>query len=212
MKSLLWLMIGVFSLAAAETKTDLHLRIAQGGLLSTKIIHQVLGSMGFKANGYRYRSSEETTEMDLLLNGKKTFDPKYFVETLREHHIMVQSGEFKNKEWTIGVDATRASWNLPAISEDEGAQLARTTLPYWFVVHKTVGVSIEAPYGNKWYPEIAIFDENMQILGFFREFKSRDRMSFKMPEHAMYLKVSNANGMKMVKEGMWVESSNDEQQ
>ncbi|MDP1784778.1 MAG: hypothetical protein Q8K81_05050 [Sulfuricurvum sp.] len=212
MKSLLWLMMITFSLVATETKPDMHLRIIQGGLLSTKIIYNVLGSMGFKANVYRYRSVEGTIEMDLSLNGKKMFDPKYFVEMLREHQIVVQNGEFKKKQWRIGLDASRAFWSLPAISEDEGAQLERASLPYWFVVNRTLSISIEAPYGNKWYPEIAILDKNMQILGSFREFKPRDRMSFKMPEHAMYLKVSNANGMKMLKEGMWIEDANDEQQ
>lgn len=212
MKPLFWLLMVVFSLVAGEKKSEIHLNIAQGGLLSTKIILHVLGSMGFKADMHRFTSADGRVEMDLVLSGKKLFDPKEFIETLDEHQIRLESRPFKNKQLTIGLDATNAFWHLPAISEDEGAQLEHTNLPYWFVVDKALGISVEAPYGNKWYPEIAVFDNNMQILGSFRELKPRDRMSFKLPEHAVYLKISNANGMKMLKEGMWVESANDEQQ
>lgn len=212
MKRLLWLLMMTFSLAFGETKSELHLTVAQGGLLSTKIISHVLGLMGFKTDVHYFSSMDTTVEMELTLNGKKSFDSKYFLEALREHQIMGKTGQLKNKKWVIVLDASQAFWNLPVISEEEGAQLERTTLPSWFVVHKALGISVEAPYGNKWYPEIAVFDSNMQVLASFREFKSTDRMNFKLPQYAVYLKVSNANGMKMLKEGMWIESTNDEQQ
>lgn len=211
MKRFLWLLMSAFSLAFGETKSELHLTITQGGLLSTKIISQVLGSIGFKTDVHHFSSVDTIVEMDLTLNGKKSFDSKSFIEVLREHQIMGQTGQLKNKKWVIALDASQAFWNLPAISEEEGAQLEHTPLPSWFVVHKALGISVEAPYGNKWYPEIAVFDSNMQVLESFREFKSTDRMTFKLPQYAVYLKVSNANGMKMLKEGMWIESTNDEQ-
>ncbi|MFA6189381.1 MAG: hypothetical protein WC680_08910 [Sulfuricurvum sp.] len=212
MKRLLWLLMVGFTLAAGETKIEMHLNVAQGGLLSTAIIQRVLGSMGFIVDTHRLSRSEGIIEMDLLLHGKKGLDVEAFVEKLREHQITAQNKQLKNKQSVIELDASQVFWNLPAISEDEGAQLERTTLPYWFAVNKSKGISVEAPYGNQWFPEIAIFDENMQVLASLKEFQARDRMSFKLPEHAVYLKVSNANGMKLLKEGMWIESANDEQQ
>lgn len=189
----------------------MHITIDQGGLLSNAILQQVFMSMGFKSDLHRFVSGDGVVEMDCTLYGKKVFDPKSFGEALGEHQITVKSGQFKNKQWSLGLDASQAFWNLSSISEDEGAQLERRVLPYWFVVSKAHGISIEAPYSNKWYPDIAIFDSNMQILATFREFKSHEHLTFKLPENAMYLKVSNANGMKMLKEGTWVSSANDAQ-
>lgn len=211
MRWFLSLLMVVFSLTAGENKSEIHLNIAQGGLLSTKIIYHVLGSMGFKVDMRRCSSIDGAVEMDLILAGKRPFDPTRFMEILDEHQIRGDSGEIKSKQLTIGLDASTAFWHLPAINEDEGAQLERTSLPYWFAVDKAHAISIEPPYGNKWYPEIAVFDNNMQVLASFRELKPKDHMSFKLPDHAVYLKISNANGMKMLKEGMWVESANDEQ-
>lgn len=211
MKRLLSALLLTYSLALGDVKSDVHLTISQGGLLSSAIIQQVFGSMGLKADVHRFVSADGMVEMEYALYGKKAFDPKGFSDALGEHQIVVKSGQLKNKQWRMGLDATHAFWNLAPISEDEGAQLEQRTLSYWFVVNKAQGISIEAPYGNKWYPEIAVFDSNMQILAFFREFKSHDRLNFKLPENAMYLKVSNANGMKMLKEGMWVGCANEAQ-
>ncbi|MDD5210893.1 MAG: hypothetical protein PHV62_00630 [Sulfuricurvum sp.] len=211
MKRLLYALLLTYSLALGDMKSDVHLTISQGGLLSSAIIQQVFGSMGFKADMHHFVSTDGMVEMDCTLYGKKAFDAKGFSAALSEHQIMIKFGQFKNKQWMIGLDASQAFWNLASISEDEGAQLEKRAFSYWFVVNKAQGISIEAPYGNKWYPEVAVFNRNMQVLASFREFKSHDRLNFKLPENAIYLKVSNANGMKMLKEGTWVGCANDAQ-
>lgn len=211
MKRLLYVFVLTYSLALADIKSDIHITIVQGGLLSSAILQQVFESMGLKTDVHRFVSEDGIVEMDFTLYGKKILDPRRFNDVLGEHQITLKSGQLKNQQWSIGLDASRALWNLAPISEDEGAQLERRALAYWFLVNKAQGISIEAPYGNKWYPDIAVFDSNMQILASFREFKSQEQITFKLPENAMYLKVSNANGMKMLKEGTWVSGANDAQ-
>lgn len=211
MKRLLYTLLLTSSLAFADVKNDMHITVVQGGMLSTAIIGQLFSSMGLKAQMHRFEGTEGMVEIDCTLYSKRGFDPKAFSDALSEHQIIVKSGEFKNKLWTLNLDASQAFWNLSPISEDEGAQLERQAFPYWFVVNKAQSISIEAPYGNKWYPDVAVFDSNMQVLAAFREFKSQDRFAFKLPENAMYLKVSNANGMKMLKEGTWVSSANEQE-
>lgn len=210
MKLLFWVAVMSVSLTATEIKTHLHLHIMQGGLLCTKIIHTTLAKMGFKANVNRYRNQDGTVDMDLLLNGRKPYDPKLFAEMLREHQIVVEKGQLQNKQWMVTLDASNTVWNIPAISEDEGAQMERSLVPYWFQVNKAHAISIEAPYGIKWYPDVAVLDANMQVLASYREFKDEDRLVFELPQNSMYLKVSNASGMKILKEGMWVDHATDE--
>ena len=211
MKFFLLSLLMVLSGAAKEIKSDIHLDVTYGGSLSTVIVEHVLGSMGMKADIHRFSNTDEMTQMDLVLYAKKPFDPKAFTEELNAHRIIVRHTELKNRQWTIALDASQALWNLPAITQDEGAQVERTSVPAWFKVNQTVGIGIEAPYGSKWYPEIAVLDDKMKVLASLKESISTDRMTFLLPERAMYLKVSNANGMKMLKEGMWIESVNQEQ-
>jgi hypothetical protein len=211
MKFFFLLLLVVLSVAAKETKSEINLNVTHGGLVSTIIVQHVLVSMGYKAHIHRFSSAYEVTEMVMILYAKKQFDPKEFAEELSLHQITVNNAYVKNKQWTIGLDASQALWNVPAITQDEGAQIERTNVASWFRVNNTVGITVEAPYGNKWYPEIAVLDNKMQTLLSTKESIFKDRMTFQLPEHAMYLKVSNTNGMKMLRDGMWIESANDEQ-
>lgn len=211
MKFFFLLLLVVLSVAAKEIKSDIHINVTHGGLLSTVIVQHVLGSMGFKADVHRFSSANEVIEVDMMLHGKKRFDPNEFTEALSLHQITAHNGQIKNKQWTIELDASNALWDVPAITEDEGAQVDRTNVASWFRVNKTFGITVEAPYGHKWYPEIAVLDDKMQTLVSIKESTFKDRMTFQLPEHAMYLKVSNTNGMKILREGMWIESANNEQ-
>lgn len=211
MKRLLHILLLTYVSAFADIRSEMHVTVSQGGLLSSAILQQVFGSMGLKTDMYRFASADGTVEMDFTLYGKKVFDPKGFNDALSEHQITLKSGQFKNKQWIIGLDASQAFWNLTSISEDEGSTMEARTTPYWFVINKAQMISIEPPYSGKWYPEVAVYDSNMQVLAFFREFKPHDKLNFKLPENAMYLKVSNANGMKILKEGTWIDCANDAQ-
>lgn len=211
MKLFLLSLLMVVSVAAKEVKSEIRLQVTSGGLLSTTIIGHVLGFMGFKVSMHRISSAEGAMEMDMTLSGKQPFDPKKLSENLREHRITVQTQAVKSKQWVMGLDASTAVWNVPPITEDEGAQIERTAAPSWFMVRNAPGITIESPYGHLWYPEIAILDDQMHPLVSLRETEPKERMTFALPEHAMYLKVSNLNGMKMLREGMWIESANSEE-
>ena len=211
MKLFFLLLMVVLSVGAKEIKSNIHLNVNHGGLLSTIIVQHVLGSMGYKANIHRLSYANEAVEMDIVLHAKKQFDPKSFAEELSLHQITVSNGQITTQQGTMELDAAAALWNVPAITQDEGAQIERTSVASWFRVNNTSAITIEAPYGHKWYPEIAVLANTMHPLASIKESISQERMTFQLPEHAMYLKVSNTNGMKMLKEGMWIESANDEQ-
>lgn len=197
------------SLAATESKNELHLQVLDGGIVSIKIIVSTLNSMGQLVNMVRCNNNGDLVEMDILLSGRKAFEPKYFRELLGESGIKVTKGSVQNKKWTLEMDASFARWNLPSISRNEGAQLGKSTLPFWYDVENARGISIEAPYGGKWYPDIAVMDASMNVLGSLRTFVSRDQMNFSLPNGSRYLKVSSANGMKLLKEGMWIEHTTE---
>lgn len=208
-KFLFFLLTLFVTLGASENKAELHLRVTQGGIVSTKIILSAINTMGQRANMIRYENNGETIEMDMLLSGRKAFEPKTFGDLLREEGMLLTKGSVQNKSWYLDMDASAAAWNIPSITVDEGAKLEKSALPYWFVVDQARAISIEAPYGGKWYPDVAVMNANMQVLVSFRAFTSRDQMSFALPEGAKYLKISSTNGMKLLKEGMWVEHATE---
>jgi len=208
-KLLIWFVIFTLSLVAGDTKTDVTLQVAHGSILSSKIIVQALNTIGQRVSIHRYESDGEMIRMEISLSGRKAFDPKYFSDILRENGVMITTGAVRDKKWTIEIDASSVVWQIPAITPDEGGQMEKSIIPTWFVVNQSRALTIEAPYGNKWYPDIAVLDANMNVLSSLRSFKAQERMSFSLPEGAMYLKVANTNGMKLLKEGMWIEHATD---
>ena len=211
MKPLILAVILTLSLVAGDTKTNVDLRVAHGSILSSKIIVQALNTVGQRVSIQRYENDGETTRMEISLSGRKGFDPKYFSEILRDNSMVITAGSVRDKKWTIEIDASSLLWQIPAITPDEGAQMEKSAVPAWFVVHQSSALTIEAPYGNKWYPDIAVLDANMEVLSSMRSFKTQERMTFTLPEGAMYLKIANTNGMKLLKEGMWIEHYTNEQ-
>ena len=206
-KSSFFLLLILFlTLKAAENKSELHLHILNGDVVSTKIIVSALNTMGQRTTIYRYTNDVQSSEMDISLSGRKAFDPKYFKELLDESGIVLTKGSVKNKSWSLEMNADQESWNISSITVDEGAQLEKSTLPFWYRVESIKEISIEPSYGGRWYPDIAVMDGNMNVLGSLRTFISRERMSFSLPEGSRYLKVSSTNGMKLLKEGTWIES------
>ncbi|MDD5385882.1 MAG: hypothetical protein PHQ22_01660 [Sulfuricurvum sp.] len=209
MKPLLWFVIFTLSLVAGDTKTDINLHVAHGSILSSKIIIQALNTIGQRVSIHRYESDGERARMEISLSGRKVFDPKYFSEILRDNAMVITAGAVRDKKWTIEIDASFVLWQIPVITPDEGAQMEKSAVPAWFVVNQSSALTIEAPYGNKWYPDIAVLNANMEVLSSMHTFKPEERISFTLPEGAMYLKVANTNGMKLLKEGMWIENTTD---
>lgn len=211
MKSSIWIMFLALSLVAGDTKTEIDLRVTHGSILSTKIILHSLNTVGQRINIQRYESDEETTNMELLLSGRNVFDPKYFNEIVRANGMVITAGSVKDKKWRIEIDASSIVWQVPAITSDEGAQMEKSAVPLWFIVNEVSALNIEAPYGGIWYPDIAVLDANMNVLSSQHSFQPQEQMSFSLPEGAMYLKVANSNGMKLLKEGMFIEQNSDGQ-
>jgi len=205
-KPLFFLLSLFLTLEAVENKSELHLRILNGGVVSTKIIVGALNTMGQRVNLYRYVNDVQHVEMEMSLSGRKAFDPKYFKELLGESGVALTKGSVKNKSWKLELEGEGAIWNIPSITLDEGAQVEKSPFPSWYKVNGVQAISIEPPYSGHWYPDIAAMDASMNVLGSLRIFTSRDQMSFSLPEGSIYLKVSSTNGMKLLKEGMWIES------
>ncbi len=193
-------------LKATENRSELHLYLLNGGVVATKIIIGALNTMGQRVNLYRYVDNVQNIEMEMTLSGRKAFDPKSFKEHLGESGIILTKGSVKNKSWNLELEGGSVIWNIPSITLDEGAQVGKSPFPSWYKVNGVQAISIEPPYSGHWYPDIAAMDASMNVLGSLRIFTPRDQMSFSLPEGSIYLKVSSTNGMKLLKEGMWIES------
>lgn len=188
-----------------ENHQILTIHCQSGTILSTKIIVQALQAIGQKVKITQTVRDEQGVYLELITSSNKLFEGRYFSEILKEHGIVLTKATVKEKKWLLILDASQTQWELPKISPNEGAGVDKSPNASWFRVDESSALTIEAPYGGKWYPEIGIFDASMTLLSSVREFTPKAKMEFSLPQGATYLKVSNTNGMKLLKEGTYIE-------
>ena len=205
MRQLFWLCIFFVLLNGKENQQLLSLHCQSGTVISTKIILQALQIMGQKVKISKTIREEQQVSIELTISSNKPFEARYFGEILQEHGMFLTKATLKDKKRLLTINASQARWEIPKISPDEGGQLEKSLTANWFRIDESSALTIEAPYDGKWYPEIAIFDDSMTLLASVREFSPKTKKEFSLPQGATYLKVSNANGMKLLKEGTYIE-------
>ncbi len=149
--------------------------------------------------------NDQEIYFELIASGNKPFEGRYFSEILGGNGMLLTKATVKDKKWLLIVDAAQVHWEIPTISPNEGSGMDKSPNASWFRVDESSALTIEAPYSGKWYPEVALLDSSMNVLESVREFTPKSRLDFSLPQGATYLKVSNANGMKLLKEGTSVE-------
>lgn len=174
--------------------------------VSVRTITQAFNAIGYKFDVESLSIENTSGKLHATALGNKTFNPPLLGENLKEQGIRIERAHYEKNGLTLVLDTRNAFWNTPLLGSDEGSELKRVTNAQWFRVEEGQHIRIEPPYSGKWYPDIAILDVSMQVLYSLRSSESKEEFEFTLPPGAYYLKVSNAQGMKVLKEGMWIES------
>lgn len=208
MKGMIPALLLLPALASALQPNHIESQVTFSGepLAAVKAIQNGFNAAGFKLEINSLSAENGRGMLRGTVVGIKPFDPDTVRENLQETGIAVEHAEAGKGTFALVVEAKNAAWNVPLIGTDEGAELQKASVPQWFRVQGGQTIRIEPPYGGKWYPDVAVLDGSMRVLHAFRSYKSEDEWSFELPEGAVYLKVSNLWGMKLLKEGMWIES------
>jgi hypothetical protein len=178
--------------------------------LGIRMLQQSFNTVGYKLEIDHIRTEDETRLGGKAI-GSKGFNINALYESLKSMGIHIDNGELKPKLLLLNLDLHRNISVFPILERDDGVELKRVNGPQWFRVAEVALIRIQAPYVGKWYPEIAVFDANFELLSSVRSLEPKIEVEFKLPANARYLKISNLQGMKVLKEGMWIESVGSEQ-
>lgn len=183
-----------------------HIELSGDPLVGITTFSHTLNALGYKYQIETLSTQNSLTNIDGTVSGSKSLVPSALTENLQDEGIKLLYARMNHGTMELGIDVTSAVWNIQALGVDEGAQMPRSNLPYWFRVESAQEIHVEPPYGGKWYPDVSVLDGSMHVLSTYRSDKSMDELKFSLPDGSYYLKVSNTNGMKLLREGMWVES------
>ncbi len=175
-------------------------------LVNLKALQSGFAAVGYKLDIDRMTVANNSGLIEAEAIGLKPFNFEAFSEVLKEegaHTAIVSTGAEKID---LSLDATKWEWNTAELHSDEGTQLERTQGAQWLRIDEGQIVRIEAPYGGNWYPDVAVLDASMNVLYSVRSSNAKGALEVELPKNAKYLKISNAWGMKSLREGMWIES------
>lgn len=192
---------------AALVQSIVQLHVEGNPVTGLKIIQQTLGELGYKLEIEKFSAADEGFHAKCTIVGHKPFNAEVLLQNLQAHQIKVVSAKKISGGVELSLNTRYFQWQANPLGADEGSELQKTSSPYWFSVQPEQKISIQPPFGVKWYPDIAVFDENFVLLYERRDSKPSNEIEFVLPSGAKYLKVSNMEGMKLLKEGTWVESS-----
>lgn len=200
---LLW--IGLVSYTFASGLT-IHVRFEGEGLSTLRILAQSFNAVGYKLELESLTSDNNQGEIEAKASGNRAFTPSLLAENLKEQGIVITHAKYEGNQLSLTLLSQSGYWNIPLLGSDEGIELKKTVTSQWFRVEEGQNIRIESPYAGKWYPDIAVLDTHMGVLHSYRSLAPKEELQFELPSGAYYLKISNAQGMKVLKEGMWIES------
>lgn len=200
-----FLWIGFVSSALAAT-INVQIRYEGEGLNALRTLTQAFNSIGYKLEIESLVYENAQGEIEAKASGNRAFAPSILAENLKEQGIVISHERYEGGKLTLSVQTQNGFWNIPLLGADEGIELKKVSIPQWFRIEEGQIIRIEPPYAGKWYPDIAVLDAQMGILSSYRSREPKEEFQFELPVGARYLKVSNAQGMKALKEGMWIES------
>jgi len=184
-----------------------HVTFKGEAILSLRTVTQAFNTVGYKLDIGSFDFQNNSGELSAIAIGNKPFSISGLDENLKNEGIQIEKISLDNNDLALVVDTQGSIWNTLLLQE-EGVELKHVNTAQWFRIGKAQHIRIQPPYTGKWYPEIAILDQSMHLISSFRGADSKEELQLEVPDGAYYLKVSNVQGMKMLKEGMWIEPMN----
>ncbi len=187
-----------------------HIIFVGKPIVTLRTVTQAFNTIGYKFELNSLRMKNDSGELRAIVTGSKVFNAGALSESLKEQGIKIEKAHIDSQLLTMKIDTQSADWNILVLGRDDGVELKRVSSAQWFRIEEARIVRIEPPYVDKWYPDVAILDSRMELLSSFRSSEPKEELEFVLPQGAHYLKISNAQGMKVMKEGMWIESMSSE--
>ncbi|MBN2869810.1 MAG: hypothetical protein JXK04_02530 [Campylobacterales bacterium] len=202
--TLLWFPVVAFALQPSQIQTQIG--FSGEPVVALKAIQRSFNAAGYKFDVHSVSLENGNAEVSGTAVGMRAFSVDVFSENLKEEGVAIESTASNQNVLKMTLNAENAVWNTPLIGSDEGVQLERSNIAQWFRIENAQTIRIEPPFAGKWYPDVAVLDASLRVLHSYRSLKAQDALELEVPQGAYYLKVSNVWGMKVLKEGMWIES------
>lgn len=200
--------LSLFPLVLFSSVIHTHMTVKGVPFVALRTIVQSFVNAGYRLESESFEYNGETIIWIANAFGNKELKLEAVSASLKEQGWDIGQLETQKNELYLTLHDRNAYWNVHELGREEAVEIKKVIVPQWFRVEELDSIRIESPYNTVWYPDITVLDHNMRVLRSWRLKESKEDVELQLPNGACYLKVSNTQSMKLLKEGMWIESLN----
>ena len=185
-----------------------HLKLAfrtqHEPLIFLKIINETLELMGYNYfltnNALRDQAG---FVWEIYLQTEHILDPVAFANALGAKGCTI-TRLIKNSDhyWFYDIDSRHAHLGVKALEYGVNTYLGKPLKPYWVDIRGSKEVIITAHVADQWFPDVVFFDGNLEVLSDTKSEESTKSLKLKVPERAVYLKISDTVMLDNIKRGL----------
>jgi len=191
----------------------LHLRFVakrNKSIILMKIINQTLQGLGY----YKYFISEvkqnkSKFSWEIVMKTEYNIDPILFRQDLIKRGCFVTKVTKHNKAaWDYHLNLNNAFVDAEVLNIKIEKIIKKPLKDVWFNIYKGKNATIYSNYGNRWYPNLGIYDKELNLLKLIKRDKKTKKADVKFPKNSKYLRVSDIyqisnlkNGFKIILKG-----------
>jgi hypothetical protein len=179
-------------------------------LFFVTLMGDTLRSIGYYSYLTQYsKNSSREFVWQIGLTSEYMTDPVILrKELLKRGCDIIDINKKDESAWEYTIDMSQAHLDAVSIKSDEKILLRRSLTPHWMNVSESSRVKLTSLGSNSWYPYIAFFDSKLRLLRVYKRDKKTWQIKIKIPNDAVYAKVTDLYNLKNIKDGLEVESLN----
>jgi hypothetical protein len=200
---------GLLRLSFDEPKElFLTLKTDQNPIFFLKLIKNSLNSMG-----YYYFLTKEAVKDATIFTWKLSIKTEYAVnpiifakELMKRECRVLDISRNSQTDWEYVIDISRAKV-MEAKELTSSLKLSKSINDYWLDINGLRGdLNIRSKGGNSWYPYIAFYNKNLELLGMYkRDDKIISSLNIKIPNECRYVKISDIYSLSNIKNGFLID-------
>lgn len=182
----------------------LAFRTAQDPIIFLKIVNEALEGMGYNYfltnNALRDASG---FVWEIYLQTEHIVDPVIFSHALELRGCSINN-IVKNDDnyWFYDINSENAYLSAKKLDVGVNTNLGKPIKPYWVNIKDMKEIVVTVQAGDKWFPDIVFFDENLHVLKDIKSEESLKSFKAKVPQGAVYLKLSDGFILENIKHGL----------
>jgi len=190
------------------TNINIEFKMVDKNIKAYKILNDSLQSLGIRYFFTKSMNLNDQKELSwtILFKAEYMLDPVVFIKELQLHNCKVNNLVVKDKNswyYEIKFENSRLSKAIK-VEKNEKVRFQKPLRALFLQVDDSKQLQVISRNLNNWYPHIAFFDKDLQVLGVIKKDRKYKGLKTKVPFGTKYVKVTDLYNLINIKRGLTI--------